>query len=219
MLVRALIIATTAIVGGSAIGRTLVNRAVRGRVSEAVAIARKAAIDELSREVSVVVRQRVLAIAASLLWKAMIVGACYLLFRSSDLTAQGFQIAVVIMTIAFAVRDLYVVAPYIWTGYVFVRRHEWRPATALREFIAGVVFERAYERALAATAEPGAKHMIALSSFTREGLSEEIAGAVRDVAKGASLKIVRIRAALGLGAVLVVALTYSAFVAFALLHT
>ncbi len=218
MWLRALLIAATAVAGGVAVGRSAVDKAVKSRVSRAVEIAKVTAIEDLRRETTSVVTQRALNIAAALVWKLLIVGALYLLHRTNDLTTDGFRISVLLVTIFFAVRDLFLALPHLWRGYVFVRGHEWKPAKALREFVASIVFERAYEKALEATSQRSARHAIAMSSFTEEALAREIAQAVSEVAKEASVNIVRMRVMVGLSAVAVVSLTYGAFVALALYH-
>ncbi len=218
MWLRALLFAATAVAGGAVLGRSAVDKAVKGRVSQAVEIAKSMAIEDLSRETTSVVRQRVLSVAISLLWKIAIVSALFALHETGDLTTRGFQLVVVVITAGFAIRDLVVLAPHLWRGYLYVQGHNWKPATALKEFIARIVFDRAYEKALEATSEPGARHAIALSSYTKEMLSEEIAHAVTEVAKAASIRIIRLRVFLGLAAIAAVSGTYSAFIYFAVSH-
>lgn len=219
MWLRALLFAATAVAGGAVIGRSAVDKAVKSRVSQSVEIAKTAAIEELSRETTSVVRQKVLSVAVSLLWKAAIISALFALHEANDLTERGFQLIVIIITSGFAIRDIMLMAPHIWRGYVYVRGHDWKPATALKEFIARIVFDRAYEKAIEATSEPGARQAIALSSYTKEALSEEVALAVSDVARTASIRIIRLRVLLGLAIIAAVSGTYSAFIYFALSQT
>lgn len=218
MWLRALLLAATAVAGGAALGRSAANKAVKSRVTRAIEIAKATAIEDLGREATAVVRQRVQAVAASLLWKTAIVSALFAIHGSGDLSTRGFQALVVVITLGFAVRDLVMLAPHVWRGYVYVRGHNWKPATALKEFIARIVFDRAYEKALEATSEPGTSHAIALSSYTKETVSAEIAQAVSDIARASSIRIVRIRAAVGAAAIATVSGAYSAFIYFAILH-
>ena len=207
-----------AVAGGAALGRSAANKAVKNRVSEAVEIAKATAIDDLSREITSVIRQRVQAVASSLLWKTALISVLFALHASNDLSSRGFQLVAISITIGFAVRDAILIAPHIWRGYVYVRGHNWKPATALKEFVARIVFDRAYEKALEATSEPGASQAIAISSYTKEAISEEIAQAVSDIARQSSIRIIRMRAALGAGAILAVSGVYTAFITLALLH-
>lgn len=218
MWLRALLLAATAVAGGAALGRKAANKAVKSRVTRAIEIAKATAIEDLSRETTAVVRQRVQAVAASLLWKTAIVSVLFALHGAGDLSARGFQAVVIAITLGFALRDLIMLAPHVWRGYVYVRGHNWKPATALKEFIARIVFDRAYEKALEATSEPGASRAIALSSYTKEAVSAEIAQAVSDIARTSSIRIVRMRAALGAAAIAAVTAAYSAFIYFAVLH-
>lgn len=218
MWLRAALLAATAVAGGAAFGRSAANKAVKTRVTQAVEIAKATAIEDLSRETTSVVRQRVQATAVSLLWKTAIVSALFALHGSGDLTTRGFQLLVVVITLGFAIRDIIMMAPHVWRGYVYVRGHDWKPATALKEFIARIVFDRAYEKALEATSEPGASHAIALSSYTKEAVSAEIAHAVSDIARTSSIRIIRMRAAVGAAVIVTVSAAYSAFITFALLH-
>lgn len=218
MWIRALLLAATAVAGGAALGRSAANKAVKTQVSRAVEIAKAAALEDLGRETTSVVRQRVQAVAVSLLWKTAIVSAFVALHGSGDLSTRGFQTIIIMITAAFAIRDVVNLAPHVWRGYVYVRGHRWKPATALKEFIARIVFDRAYEKALEATSQPGASHAIALSSYTKEAVSAEIAHAVSDIARASSIRIIRIRAAVGAAAIVVVSAAYSAFILFALTH-
>ncbi len=218
MWLRALIFAATAVAGGAALGRRAADKAVKTRVTQAVEIARATAIEDLSRETTTVVRQRVQAVAISLLWKTAIVSALFALHGSGDLSTRGFQFLVIAVTAGFAVRDLVMLAPHVWRGYVYVRGHDWNPATALKEFIARIVFDHAYEKALEATSQPGASHAIAISSYTKEAVSAEIAHAVSDIARTSSIRIVRMRAAVGAAVIATVSAAYSAFITFAFLH-
>lgn len=215
---RVLVLAVTAVAGGAALGRSAVNKAVKSRVTHAIEIAKATALDDLSRETTAVVRQRVLTVAVSLLWKTAIVSAFFALHGMGELSTRGFQIVVIAMTCGFAIRDVLMLAPHIWNGYVYVRGHNWKPATALKEFVARIVFDRAYEKALEATSEPGTSHAIALSSFTKEAVSAEIAQAVSDIARSSSVRIIRMRVVVGAAAVAAVSVVYSAFIYIAVLH-
>ena len=210
---RVLLFAATALAGGVAtLGRSAVDNVIKDRVAQAIDIAKEAAIEDLRRETSDVVRRRVQTVAVSLLWKIATVSMLFALRDAGDLSVRGLQILVLILTAGFAIRDLAALAPHLWRGYVYVRGHNWRPATALKEFVARLVFDRAYDKALEATSEPGARHAIALSSYTKETVSEEIALAVSDVAKASSIQIIRVRVALGAAVIAVVSCAYSVFI-------
>lgn len=216
VLYRLLALSAAALVGGVWLSRKAADRVVRSRMDRAIDLAKSTAIEDLGREASSVAREKFLAILSSLGWKILIIAGLYLLHDGAELTTEGFRISVIAITAYFAVRDLVAAAPHIWRSLIFIRSHAWRPATALQEFIAGLVFDRAYERALDATARPGARRAIALSSFDGEALSREAALAVADVAKSASLRIVRARTLLWLAGMGVVAASYAGFVALAL---
>jgi hypothetical protein len=209
---RAALFAATAVIGGVKVGRSVMNRAVKSKVDQAIEIAKLSAIDDLSRETTAVVWQRVQRVMASLLWKTSIVAGLFALHAMGELTGRGFRAIVIVVTAGFAVRDAWLFAPLLWRGVMLVRSHKWKPTEALKEFIAGIVFERAYEKAIEAMSQPGTRHAIALSSFKKEVLSEEIANAVTDVAKAASIRIIRARALLGAGAILIFTAAYSAFI-------
>ncbi len=212
MWLRAALFAATAVIGGVKVGRSVMNRAVKSKVDQAIEIAKISAIEDLSRETTAVVWQRVQRVTVSLLWKTSIVAGLFTLHAMGDLTGRGFRAIVIVVTAAFALRDAWLFSPLLWRGVMLVRSHKWKPTAALKEFIAGIVFERAYEKALEATSQPGTRHAIALSSFKKEILSEEIANAVTDVAKAASVRIIRARALLGAGAILIFTAAYSAFI-------
>ena len=212
MWLRAAFVAATAVIGGVKFGRSVMNRAVKNKVNQAIEIAKVSAIDDLSRETTGVIWQRVQRVTISLCWKTSIVAGLFALHAAGDLTGRGFKTIVIVVTLAFALRDAWLFAPLLWRGVMLVRSHKWRPTEALKEFIAGIVFERAYEKAIEATSEPGTRHAIALSSFKKENLSEEIARAVSEVAKAASIRIIRMRALLGAAVILIFMGAYSTFI-------
>ena len=152
---RFILLAAAALVGGVTVGRSVVTKSVRGKVDKAVALAKARAEEDLRRETTAVVREKLAGVLLSTLWKILIVGAMYGLYKYGELTADGLQLAIILTTIGFACRDVYLVGPHLWRAYGYMRIHRWRPGEALREFIAGVVFDRAYEQALIATSQSG----------------------------------------------------------------
>jgi hypothetical protein len=213
---RLILLAAAALVGGVTLGRSVVTKSVRGKVNKAVALAKARAEEELSREITAVVREKLAGFLLSTLWKILIVGAVYGLYKYGELTADGLKLAVILTTIGFACRDIYLVGPHLWRAYGYMRIHQWRPGEALREFIAGVVFDRAYEQALLATSQSGQRFVIMVSGLDQDALSHEIASAVSDVARAASVRLVRMRAAVGAAAALAISGVYAAFLILAL---
>ena len=213
---RFILLAAAALVGGVTVGRSVVTKSVRGKVDKAVALAKARAEEDLRRETTAVVREKLAGVLLSTLWKILIVGAMYGLYKYGELTADGLQLAIILTTIGFACRDVYLVGPHLWRAYGYMRIHRWRPGEALREFIAGVVFDRAYEQALIATSQSGPRIAIIVSALDQGALSHEIASAVSDVARAASVRVVRLRAAAGAAAALAISGVYAGFLFLAL---
>lgn len=213
---RLILLAAAAVVGGVTVGRSVVTKSVRGKVNKAVALAKARAEEDLSREITSVIRGKLSGVLLSTLWKILIVGAMYGLYKYGELTADGLQIAVILTTFGFACRDIYLVGPHLWRAYGYIRIHRWRPDDAMREFIAGVVFDRAYEQALIATSQSGSRLAIMVSGLDQDAISHEIASAVSDVARAASIRVIRLRAAVGAAAAVAISGVYAAFLVLAL---
>ncbi len=195
MLVRVLLMAAS--LGGAALmGRRAINRQVEQRVPVEIAAARKIAVTELDKEISQVIVERLVSFALSLLIKAGLIGVVYLLFAQGYLTAPGLRIVVSILIVGFILRDIAKTLPFVAPALQLIRRHDWNFRKTVKEFVAGVAFERAYADAMIAMESGPNRLWLALSKYTAHSVSEDVADAVADVARTMSFRRARGRALL-----------------------
>lgn len=218
MIIRIVLLAATA-VGGVIASRRALNRKIEERLPTEIETATAAASAEIDRKIDDVARERLTALGLALLIKAGVVGAIYLLYAAGHLSVTGLRIAVGGALAAFLVRDLVKVAPVVQTGFSHVRRHRWSVRRALSEFVASVVFERAYEEAHAKTESPENKFWLGLSKYSAHDISNEVAEAVAEVARSTSFERIRARAFLAGGAATVMMALYSIMIAMMLRAT
>jgi len=191
-MLRALLIA--AIGGGVLLGRRAMSRAVRERLPAEIETAKRVAAGELDKSIGEFIRERLIAFVSSSAVKAGLVGAFFLLHEAGELTTDGFRIVVAGLVTFFLGRDGLKTLPYLAPALRHMRRNGWRPDRAVRDFVAGVAFERAYARARRAVETGPARVFIALSNLTPHAISTEIAEAVADLARTTSVERARMRA-------------------------
>ncbi len=181
-MLRYLFLAVAALGGGVAIGRRAIDREVEKRMTGAVEIAQVHASAELDTKIRDLVRQRLLTLAITLTIKASLIGAAYWLMASGHLTHVGFRIVVSGLIIAYIARDILITVPYVAPALRYARQARWSPRKALKTFVVGVVFERAYAEALLATEKGPNRVWLAMSNYRRGRLSTEVAQKIAEFA-------------------------------------
>jgi len=215
-MLRIFILAATAISGGVALGRKAIDRSIDRRVSAEIKVAQERAIAELDKKATSVIQEQLTVFARSLAIKAALLGSAYALYATDYLALAGFRIIVLLFIGAFIVRDSAAVLPYLVPAYRLARRHHWSPKRTLTALVAGVVFERAYADTLVASQTRANKVWIALSNYSAESLSQNVADAVAQVASETSYARIRPRALMALGLAAVMGVSYWAFIALTL---
>jgi hypothetical protein len=197
MLLRLLIIAATAVGGSVLLGRRAVTKTIQDRLPAEIDAVRTAAIAELDKHMSDVIRERLSAFGVNLCIKAGAIAFPYWLYLESHLTKTGLNIVVVALIIGFMVRDAVKTLPFVIPALILVRTHNWNPPRALTEFVAGVTFEKTYAEAIIAV-ETGPNRMwLALSNYSAHNLSTEVAEAVAEVTRATSYDRIKPRIILG----------------------
>ena len=214
---RLILLALTAAAGGLALGRKAIDRGVAQRVAAEIELARARAMAALDEEVQRMIRTRLFVFGSSLAIKAGLVGAAYLLFASGHLTATGLHIVSLVLIAGFLGRDAARTLPYVMPAYRLARTHRWNPKRMLTELVAGVVFERAYAEALLASQTGANRYWIALSNYSANSLSNEVAEAVAEVARTTSYERIRPRIIYGAATAAAMMTVYSLLV-FAILQ-
>lgn len=212
---RLLLMAAAAVGGGIAFGRKAIDRTVEKRVSEAIELAQATAIAELDRTIRDILQERLTNLGLSLAFKATLIAAAYALYAAEELTGAGFRIVTSAFLTAFIVRDFLRTAPYMAPALRLARQSNWSPRRALKAFVVGVVFERAYAEALAATTKGPHRFWISLSKYREQSISHEVASKVSEVAYDTSFRRARSRFLISAAAAVVMIVAYSGFAALA----
>ncbi len=213
---RFLITAATLVGGGLALGRKALDREIESRVNRVIEEAHARASAELDTAIRDVVRRRLISLAVTLAVKAGLIAAAYGLFAGGVLSAQGFRILTAVLLAAYVIRDIIVIAPYLRPALRYARGAGWRPQRAMRNFVVGLVFERAYAEARAETQRGRNRLWIALSSHRDEALSRQVAQKVSEMAVDTSFARARTRLILAVISALVMMAAYSGFAILAL---
>lgn len=216
-MLRLLIIAAAALGGGVALGRRALDRAVEKRLSNAVEIAQAKAAAELDMRIRVLVRERLYALALTLAVKAALIAAAYGLMAAGALTPAGFRVVTTALIVAYLARDVLVTAPYAAPALRYARQAGWNPRRALRIFVVGVVFERAYAEALLALERGPNRIWIAMSNYRRQSISKEVAEKIAAMAVETSFARARLLMIFAVMKALAMMAAYAAFAALAIL--
>lgn len=211
MLGRLLLLAAVAIGGGVAAGRQALNRKIEKRLPVEIEAAQAQAIAELNKEIGQVISERLSVFTVTLCVKAALVGGFYLLYAEDQLTAAGLKIIGAALIAAFLVRDALRTLPYMAPALRLIRRHRWNARRALKDFIAGVAFERAYAAAMTAMETGPNRWWLAFSKYTAHSISSDVGEAVAEVARTTRFERVKWRAFVAIGLALVMFAAYVFF--------
>ncbi len=216
-MLRIFILAAAALGGGVALGRRAVDRAVQKRMSDAAEIAQAKASAELDVRIRDLVRERLYALALTLAVKAALIAAAYWLMAAGHLTPAGFRIVTTALIVAYVARDVAVAAPFVAPALRYARQAGWDLRRAVKTFVVGVIFERAYAEALLATERGPTRLWIAMSNYRRQSLSKEVAEKIAEVTVETSFGRARLLVIIALAKALAMLAAYAAFAALALL--
>lgn len=213
-MLKRLLTTLTVVTGGLELGRRVVDKQIERRVNEEIEAAKDAANAELNKSVNQFLRENLTRFLIVLGVKASILAAIVIGHRFDLLTAQGFRVVALLAILAFIVRDVAVTAPIVGPALQLARRHDW----SLKGIVTAIVFERAYAEALLKTQTGANKLWIAMSRYSAEQISEDIANALTEICTTTSYARIRARAATAVSVAALVLAAYSAF-AFTVLRT
>lgn len=205
-------IAAATVGGGLFLSRRALDKEIKRRVSAEIEAARIEAEDEVDKRVVEIISEKLREFAISLAIKAGLVSLVFFAHLFGLIGPTTMTVMISLFVAGFFIRDVIVTAPFIAPAMRHAHRHGWRLRLALRELIAGVLFEQAYARALLETTKGPSRIFIALSTYSRESISAEVAEAVADVARKMSFKRMRARAITASSLALAMMLSYSGFI-------
>lgn len=193
-----LLTTATVLAGGAVLGRRALNRAVEKKIPVEIEAAKEAASIELDKRIGQFIRERLSAFLISLAMKTGLIASFYLLYSYGELTALGLKVVAGALVAGFLVRDAARTLPYLAPAIRHVRKHQWSPRRSVKELVAGVAFERAYAKAIAAAETGPHRQWVALSKYSAHSISLEVAEAVAELARATSLQRAKWRTILAL---------------------
>lgn len=205
-----------ALSGGIAVGQKVIDKRVEDQLADEITQAKDRAMDELAKEVRQVLREKLTAFTVNLVQKAAIFAFAYGLYLTNHLSSLGLAWTTGAILLVSLVRDAWSIAPYTTPAWRLARRHGWSFRRVITEFVAGIVFKRAYAQALEAMQTGPARRWIAFSTYNAKDLSQRVADAVSDLARTASYDLIRPRLLITIGLAGAMTAAYGGAVALAL---
>lgn len=213
-MLRAIIVAISAIGGAISVGRKFADKSLEKRIGAEVDAAKDRAIAELDREIDLRVDGHLRRYGLTLLIKAGLVAVVYLFHASGVLTGAHFRWAIGGLIFLFIVYDLFRMLPQFPIWLSLVRDYGFNLKEAVKDYVATVAFERAYhETNKELNASRRAQALIAVSTYSARRVSDEVATAVAEVVAGVSFDRLKPRVMLGLLKILGMVILYMGFVA------
>ena len=202
-------LALGAVVGAAVLGRKAIDKTIERRMSAATEEAVRLAEEELDRSVQSVMHERIGVFLRTMAWKFLLLGLVCAGYGLGLLTPSGLRFGVVALGLGYLAYDLTSALPKVLPALRYARSHRFSPRTMVTNAVAASAFDRAYETAARKLGEKDGKRWIALSSFNPHDLSNEIAEAVAEVARGVSYDQVKPRALLFVALTTVLSLCYT----------
>ncbi|MEL7490076.1 MAG: hypothetical protein AAGJ73_05100 [Pseudomonadota bacterium] len=192
-MIRAVLLAISAVGAAVALGRKFADKTIEDRLPTEIEAAKELAIRELDSQVDARVDLHLRQYSLTLLAKAGLVAAAYLLFHFGVIDEAGFRIAVLSLIAAYVGYDVFRIAPRARTAWRLFHAYGFNIKRAVKEYVAAIVFDRAYEQTHARLKAGAAGRVVAVSNYSASVLSQEVAQAVSDVAAGVSFERVKPR--------------------------
>lgn len=212
-MIRALLLAASAIGGAVALGRKYVDKSIDKKLDGEIETAKALAIEQLDREIHDVVGHRVGAIAFSLLVKAGLVATVFIVYSGGYISETIFRGGVLALITAYIGYDFFRHWPHVPTAIKLFRNYRFDAKRALKEYVVTVAFDRAYEETMKRLSTGNTRHIVAVSNYSANDLSEQVAVAVSEVAGEVSFDRVKARVAVGAARAGVMMASYMAFIA------
>jgi hypothetical protein len=208
-LLRTLGLAAAVISGSAKIARDEIDRRIQKKIDAKIIEAEKRALTSLEDTISQFVGEQLITFTRNLAFKAIFIGAIFLGYFASLYDQKSTIWIVAIALSAFMIRDAWALYPTLKQVLQMARSHNWNLFKAIRELVAADVFDKAYEEVMEQTQDPKVKHWIALSRYSKQGISKQIADAISTVAANASIPLIRTHASVAIAKAATLMVAYS----------
>ena len=214
---RAITLAAGAVVGGVSLARNRLDQEIERKIDARIEEAKDEAIKDLDGAVQRFVRRQFLTFARNLAIKSSIVCLAVLGRVFGLYSHEIMAYAILAILIGFWIFDTINIWPNLKLMFVHARRANWNVFQALRDLVAAEVFDKAYDHVMQETKDEKVKYWIAVSRYSPEKISTQIAEALSEVAASASVGIVRTRAGVVIARMVAMMAIYSAAVTYVLM--
>ncbi|GGY41989.1 hypothetical protein [Parvularcula lutaonensis] len=202
-------LAVGTVVGAAVAGRKALDKKIEKKLLTATEEAVILAEAELDRSVKAVLRERSIRFAKTMAVKFALLGIVALSYWAELLTLRGLRFSIIALGIGYIVYDLRQVLPRLLPALAYARLHKFSVRSMITDTVAAAAFERAREEVAERLSGDKHRRWIALSSFTPEGMSHDIAEAVAEVARHASYDKVMPRALMFIAATVALSMVYT----------
>ncbi len=185
-MIRNVFLVVSAISSAVALGRKMADETIEKKLADEIEAAKALAIQEVDREIGAEVEKRLGVFALTLGLKAALVGGAYFAFAIGWVELSGFRMMVAGLLAAFIGHDVVRISPSLPAIWRFLRRYGLNIKAAITEYTARAAFDRAYKATMEKLETGTTKGVVAVSTYSPQELSEEVAGAVAEVAASVS---------------------------------
>ncbi len=176
-------VAAAAVSAGIAAGRSMASREVDKQKEAAIEETAEIARGRIRGEAEAFLKRRFRSFALNVGVKAGILCAVWIAFAAEWIGPRVFAGLVATLLAAFLLRDLWVNWPTIRMAVAELRRHGWKPRTAISEIVAAQVFDQVVNEARERKTSLQARLVMALAGTDKAGIEAEVARAVAGIAR------------------------------------
>ncbi len=206
---RAFGLAAAALTGGAALARNQIDKRIEKTIKSKIAEAQDIAIHDLETQVKSIIGEQLLGFMRNMLFKVAFIAILISFYFMGVYDLQALGYIVTLTLTLFLIRDAWVLYPSASQIWGLSRTHKWNLFQALREMVAANVFDKAYEQVMVQTQDAKVRYWIALSRYSQEDISNQIANAISQIAATASVPIVRAHASMALFKAGIMMIAYS----------
>jgi len=207
---RALGIAAAVISGGATLARNEIDRRIEKKIDAKIIEAQDRALSSLDDTISQFASEQLISFSRNIVFKAVFIGLIFLGFFAKMYDQNSTALIVGLALFLFLIRDGWALYPTAKQIFSLAKTHDWNLFKAVRELVAADVFDKAYEEVMEQTQDSKVKHWIALSRYSEQGISTQIAGAISHVAAKASIPLIQTHAGVALAKAATLMIAYSA---------
>ncbi len=211
-MLRAAFLLVSALTTGVTLGRKVITSAVNRKKQSIIQQAAEDARHRIRGHAEDYLRESITQFVQSVFIKAMLLITAWLGYRFAFYPHSIFSIAVIVLIIAFLVRDFVVTFPTLRLVLSKLHDYGWRPRKTIGEVIAARVFEQVLAEASEMETGRTERVMLALAGHKKDDMTREIAREVANIARDSSWHDLRPFIAAAAGKFVTLSVLYSAFV-------